>query len=381
MLLPCQRQLFDMPDDVAYLNCAYMGPLPRDSARAGEEAVSLKQRPWEIQPKDFFEPVERVRELFALIIGAETDDIAIVPSASYGLAVAARNIAVEKGQEILILEEQFPSNVHVWRELALAKSARLKKIRRPEPGSNTGWTPLILDAISDRTALAALPQCHWTDGSLVDLVAIGKKLRGCGAALVLDLTQSAGAWPFGVKDVKPDFVAAAAYKWLLGPYSLSFLYVAPHAQEGEPIEYSWMNRVRAENFARLVDPRHEYAPGARRFDMGEKAQFHLMPVAEESLERLLRWEVQNIAETLTATNTTIAEQASALGLSSVPEGLRAGHYLGLDFPHGVPPKLIEKLAERRIYVSLRGKSMRVTPHLYNTEEEIDRLIETLKEAL
>jgi selenocysteine lyase/cysteine desulfurase len=381
MLLPSQRHLFDLPDDVAYLNCAYMGPLPRDSARAGEEAVRLKQRPWEIQPADFFGPVERVRELFAHLIRAETDDIAIVPSASYGLAVAAQNVAVEKDEDILILEEQFPSNVHVWRELARKKGARLKVVRRPEPGSNAGWTPAILDAISARTAIAALPQCHWTDGGIVDLVAVGKKLRGNGAALVLDLTQSAGAWPFDVNKVKPDFVAVAAYKGLLGPYSLGFLYVAPQRQEGEPIEYSWMNRARAEDFARLVDPRHEYAAGARRFDMGEKAQFHLMPIAEASLERLLRWEVENIAETLTATNTVIAERAAALGLSSLPEGLRAGHYLGLDFPDGVPPKLMQKLADRRIYVSQRGSSIRVTPHLYNTEEEVDRFIKTLKEVL
>ncbi|MFP4004994.1 MAG: aminotransferase class V-fold PLP-dependent enzyme [Alphaproteobacteria bacterium] len=381
MLLPCQRQLFDLPDDVVYLNCAYMGPLPRDSARAGEEAVRLKQQPWEIQPKDFFEPVERVRELFAQIIRAETDDIAIVPSASYGLAVAAHNVAVEKDQEILILEDQFPSNVHVWRELALKKGARLKTIRRPKPGSNTGWTAPILDAISERTAVAALPHCHWTDGGLVDLVAVGKKLRAFGAALVLDLTQSAGAWPFDVRKVKPDFVAAAAYKWLLGPYALSFLYAAPHRQEGDPIEYSWMNRARAENFARLVDPRHEYAPGARRFDMGEKAQFQLLPIAEASLDRLLRWEVENIAETLTAMNGAIAERAAALGLSCLPEGLRAGHYLGIDFPHGMPPKLIKRLTERNIHVSLRGKSMRVTPHLYNTEEETGFLMETLEEVL
>lgn len=381
MLLPCQRQLFDLPDDVAYLNCAYIGPLPRDAARAGEEAVRLKQHPWEIGPQDFFRPAEDLRELFAQIIGAEADDIAIVPSASYGLAVAARNVTVEKGQEILILDEQFPSNVHVWRELARSKGAKLRTVRRPEPGTNAGWTPPILDAISERTAVAALPQCHWTDGGLIDLVAVGKKLRANGAALVLDLTQSAGAWPFDIGRVKPDFVAVAAYKWLLGPYSLGFLYVAPHRQDGEPIEYPWSNRVRAEDFARLVDPRHEYAAGARRFDMGEKAQFHLLPVAATSLDRLLRWGVENIAETLTAMNAAIAGGANRLGLASLPEGIRAGHYLGLNFPEGVPDGLMDKLAKRRIFVSLRGASMRVTPHVYNRPDEIERLLTTLKEVL
>lgn len=381
MILRPQRHLFDIPDDVAYLNCGYMGPLPKATVRAGEAAMHGKARPWHINPRDFFAPVERVRALFARLIGADTDDIALIPSASYGLATAARNLPVAKGQDILILAEQFPSNVHIWRELAADTGARLVTLPRPAPGTNTGWTDVILDAITDRTAIAALPHCHWTDGGLIDLETVRTRLTAHGAALVLDLTQSAGAWPFDVAFVRPDFAAIASYKWLLGPYSTGFLYAAPNRQEGRPIELSWMNRAGAEDFARLVDPAEEYAHGARRYDMGEKSQFHVLPMLEASLIQILAWEVHNISETLSERTRTIATRAAALGLSALPEGSRAGHYLGLTFPHGVPDGLLERLRERNIFVSVRGQSMRVTPHLYNTDADVERLFAALGKVL
>ena len=113
-----QRHLFDIPDDVAYLNCAYMSPLMLSVQDAGRGGIADKGRPWTISPPDFFSRSWDCRSLFADLINAPAENIAIVPSASYGLAVAARNLAMEPGQEIIVLEDQFPSNVYVWRELA-----------------------------------------------------------------------------------------------------------------------------------------------------------------------------------------------------------------------------------------------------------------------
>jgi len=117
VMIASQRHLFDMPDDIAYLNCAYMSPLMKPVIDAGVAGMSRKAQPWTITPQDFFSDSEAARGLFARLIGADAGDIAIVPSASYGIASAAANVPVAKGQEILVLAEQFPSNVYSWREL------------------------------------------------------------------------------------------------------------------------------------------------------------------------------------------------------------------------------------------------------------------------
>jgi selenocysteine lyase/cysteine desulfurase len=380
--LPNQRELFDIPQDVAYLNCAYMSPLLKAVAAVGEQAVRRKQHPWEISPPDFFDIPDQGRELFARIIGAGREDIAIVPAVSYGMAVAALNIEVAAGQEILLLEDQFPSNVYPWMELAKSSGGRLITLpRTPNPGEagcRKSWTERIIDAIGPQTAVVALPHCHWIDGSLIDLVSVGRAARQSGAALVLDVTQSAGAMSLDVQEIKPDFLVAAAYKWLLGPYSLGFLYIAPERQGGQPLEHNWTGRKGAEDFSRLVDYQQEPAPGVRRFDMGERSQLHLMPMAVKAMQQVLDWGVEAIAATLAEKTRIIAERAGHLGLVSVSEEMRAGHYLGLKFPAGIPVDAHEQLARRQVHVSIRGDSMRVTPHLYNTDADIDRLLTALE---
>ena len=384
-VLPNQRGLFDIPDDVAYLNCAYMSPLMNTVVAAGQAAVRQKQQPWNFTLPDFFSVPDQGRELFARIIGAGMEDIAIVPAVSYGVAVAALNIEIEQGQEILLLEDQFPSNVYSWMEKAKVSGARLITLPRiPSPGgagAQETWTSRILEAIGPQTAVVALPHCHWIDGSLVNLVKVGKAARKAGAALVLDVTQSAGAMPIDVKEIQPDYLVAATYKWLLGPYSLGFLYIAPHRQNDRPLEHNWTGRKGAEDFSRLVDYQQEPAPGVRRFDMGERSQLHLMPMAVKAMQQILDWGVETIAATLTEKTRVIAERAGHLGLQSVSQELRAGHYLGLKFPAGMPADIHEQLARRKVHVSMRGDSMRVTPHLYNSEADIDRLFDALEVVL
>ncbi len=383
--LPNQRELFDIPQDVAYLNCAYMSPLLKAVAAVGEQAVRRKQHPWEISPPDFFDVPDQGRELFARIIGASREDIAIVPAVSYGVAIAALNVEVAAGQEILLLEDQFPSNVYSWMELAKSSGGRLITLpRTPGPltaGQQESWTDRIIDAISPQTALVALPHCHWIDGSLIDLVAVGEAARNSDASLVLDVTQSAGAMTLDVQAIKPDYLVAAAYKWLLGPYSLGFLYIAPERQGGQALEHNWTGRKGAEDFSRLVDYQQEPAAGVRRFDMGERSQLHLMPMAVKAMQQVLNWGVEEIAATLAEKTRIIAERAGQLGLVSVSEDLRAGHYLGLKFPTGMPPDIHEQLARRQVHVSIRGDSMRITPHLYNTDDDIDRLFAALEAVL
>jgi selenocysteine lyase/cysteine desulfurase len=373
-LISCQRYLFEIPDDVAYLNCAYTAPLLRAASLAGRRALEQKSAPWTLTVNHFFEHLEENRRLFGRLIGAPADHVAIIPSASYGMALAARNLPVDRGQSIVLLQNQFPSNVYAWQRLAVSKGARIVTVKRPD---DHDWTAAVLERIDPGTAVVALPNCHWTDGTLLDLVAIGAKCRRLRAALVLDLTQSLGAMPFSVADVQPDFLVAAAHKWLLGPYSYGYCYVAPRWQEGIPLEENWLNRENSQDFARLVDYRSDYQPGARRFDTGGASNFILAPIASAALNQILRWGVANIAASLGQITDVIAERAEQMGLTMAPPSQRAPHMIGLGVPAGVPEHLLSVLSQHRVYISIRGDSLRVAPHLFTSESDIERLFEAL----
>jgi len=377
-MIPCQRHLFTIPADVAYLNCAYMSPSSNAVTEAGLEGARRKASPWVVKPEDFFSESEEARGLFARLVNAETDDIAIIPAVSYGLAVAARNLPVAPGATILVLAEQFPSNVYTWRALAKERGAEVVTVDRPHDGD---WTRAVSERLDERVAITALPHCHWTDGGIIDLEAVGERCRAAGSALVLDITQSIGALPFDVRAIRPDVMVAGGYKWMTGPYSLGFLYIAPAHQDGEPLEQNWITRAGSENFARLIDYRDDYQPGARRFDVGERSNFALMPASIAALKQLHDWTVPAIAETLKAKTAVIAERARSIGLAPMAASRRAGHFLGIRFPNGVPEGLPERLAENQVYISLRGDSLRVTPHLYNNDADINRLFAVLEAVL
>ncbi|WGF87123.1 aminotransferase class V-fold PLP-dependent enzyme [Marinivivus vitaminiproducens] len=373
-MLPCQRHLFDLPDDIAYLNCAAHSPLAHAVVEAGGSGLRQKVRPWAIGREHFFELPETARALYAELIGADADGIAIVPAASYGLATAAANLSIGPGRDVLILAEDFPSNVHTWRAQAARSGAAVVTVARP---ADDDWTEAVLARLDERIAVAALPNVHWTDGGLLDLARIGERCRALGAALVLDTTQSTGALPLDLDAVRPDFMVAAGYKWLMGPYSLGYLYVAPHRRDGRPLEQNWIAREGSEDFASLIDYRDAYQPGARRFDVGERANFALVPASIAALEMLRDWSVPAVAATLAGLTAGIAERAAALGLASAPAHRRCGHFLGLRFPDAPPPDILARLAEAGVHVSVRGRSLRVSPHVYNTQDDVDRLIGAL----
>ncbi len=376
--LPSQRPLFDIPDDVVFLNCGYISPLPKASALAGEAGLRRKLRPWTIAPADFFSASEAVRARFAQLINARPDDIAFAPAVSYGMAQAAHNISLTRTQTIVTLAEQFPSNVYPWMDLAERTGAQFVTVPRPR---DDDWTAALLPHINNATGVVAVPHCHWTDGGLIDLAAVGAACRRTGAMLCVDGTQSVGALPFDVTRIDPDYLAVAAYKWLLGPYSFGFLYVAPRRQGGRPIEHNWIARQDSEDFAGLVNYKRDFQGGARRFDVGERSNFALMPVAETSLRLITDWSVPRILATLTRCTEAIAQRARAdFGIDSVPGNRRAGHYLGLRFRGGVPPDLPARLAAENVHVSVRGRAMRVTPHLWVTDADVEKLFAVLERS-
>ena len=382
-LIPCQRVLFDIPDGIHYLNCAYISPLLKEAKEAAHNGLQRESHPWTIAAPDFFRPLEEIRGLFASLINANAEDIAIVPSASYGIATAAKNIPLQPGQKIITLQDQYPSNVYAWRELVNRNQARLQIIAHPSDGD---WTAAVLDAIDDETAIVALPNNHWMDGGWLDLITIGQSARAVQAAFVVDASQSLGAMPLDIADVQPDFLACAGYKWMLGPYGFSYLYVSPKWHDGDPLEYNAHNMVDGDDFPKLAQLKDRYAGGARRFDAGERAHFTLAPAATVTLKRLLAWGVGNIYDTLSEVNADIARAAEAFGLTALPNNLRAGHFIGLRFPkhrypNGPPAALHQSLKSHNVKLSVRGDALRVTPHLYNNESDISALKLCLSEAL
>jgi selenocysteine lyase/cysteine desulfurase len=374
-MIPCQRHLFDIPDDVAYLNCAYMSPLMKSVVEAGGAGLARKAHPWELTADKFFTGAEEFRATAAQLLGCEAGCVAIVPSASYGISTAARNLPVQKGQRILVLAEQFPSNYYAWQRRAEEIGAPLKIVSWPE---DNDWTAAVLNSLTPDLAIAALPQVQWTSGGKLDLVKIGEACRKLGTALALDLTQSLGALPFSVSDVQPDFAVAASYKWLLGPYSTGLLYVAPKWHGGMPLEENWIQRANARDFSSLILYTENYDDGARRFDMGERSNFALLPAAVRAMKQLLEWRVANVSETIGALARELAVAAAQLGFSSPPENLRAPHYLCLRRKAGIPAGLLEMLARDKVFVSVRGSSIRVTPNVYNSAADAERLISCLK---
>jgi len=180
--------------------------------------------------------------------------------------------------------------------------------------------------------------------------------------------------------VQPDFAVAASYKWLLGPYSIGLLYVAPKWQEGIPLEENWIQRANARDFSSLILYTENYDAGARRFDMGERSNFALLPAAVRAMKQLLEWDVAQISETAGALNRQLAAAAAGLGFASPPDPLRAPHYLCLRRKTGIPRGLPEMLAREKVFVSVRGSSIRVTPHVYNSATDGERLISCLRQT-
>ncbi len=376
--IPPQRALFDLPREIVYLNAAYMTPWPKDFVAIAEAAARQRLRPFTIAAEDFFAPSEEVRALAARLFDAPAQAIAIHPAVSYAVATAARILPVARGQTIVTLAEEFPSNYYGWARRAQAVGARLRVLEGP---ADCDWTARVLEAIAeegDRLAVAALPHVHWASGIRLDLVRIRAALDEVGAALFVDVSQSLGALPFSVRSVRPDMATAVGYKWLFGPYALGCTYVAERWWDAPPLEDNWIVRQGAEDFRRLVDYEDRYMPGARRFDMGERSQFLAMPLAKAALERVLGWGPERIAHTLAFLSQRIIALFAKAGFRAPDPALTAPHLFGLRHESRDVEAVHAALARHRVLTSARGDLLRVAPHLWIDEEDLARLAAALE---
>jgi selenocysteine lyase/cysteine desulfurase len=374
-----QRPLFDIPAGIAYFNTAYNSPLLSSSRTALVRAAHAKSHPWERPPADFFSDAERIRELAAGLFGGDADGYAVVPAASYGLSAAARAIqpTLKASDRIVVLDEEFPSNILPWRRIALETGAVVATVPTPADGD---WTTAALAVIAQGARVAALSPCHWTNGARLDLVAIGRACRAAGATLVLDATQALGAMPFDMAAVRPDFLVSAGYKWLLCPYGVGLMYVAPAWRDARALEETWLARVNAADFTALVDYSDTYMPGARRFDVGEKCTA-ILPGAITALEQLQAWGVSYVARVLGQINDRIASRLEALGFALPPSSQRCPHMVGAHLPQGFAGDFVGCLRAQQVFISQRGSSVRVAPHLHVTETDVEQLFAALDVAV
>ncbi|HEY3365905.1 MAG TPA: aminotransferase class V-fold PLP-dependent enzyme [Symbiobacteriaceae bacterium] len=375
-VLPPQRDLFDIPDDVAYFNCAYNSPLLNESRARLLLGAGTKSHPWERTPDDFFRNAETIRALASAIFGGDADGYAVVPAASYGLSTAARAIEphLRPGDRIVVINEEFPSNYLPWKRTAQESGADIVTVPTPAHGD---WTRAILDAIDKTVRVVAVSSCHWTNGAYIDLAAIGKACREVDAVFVVDATQSLGAMPLSIEDVRPDFLVAAGYKWLLCPYGFGLVYVSERWRGARPLEETWLARDNAEDFTALVKYSDAYMPGARRFDVGEKCTATILPGAIAALEQIKAWGVTAIAESLAAVNGKIASHLEQLGFQLPEPAQRCPHMFGAQLPSGYAGNLVAELRTRKIFISQRGSALRFAPHLHVTNRDIDRLLDSL----
>lgn len=373
-----ERDAFLVPAEVSYFNTANLAPQLRSVREAGIDALARRGAPWTIGAADWFDEVERLRSAFGELIGGDAEGTALIPATSYGFAVAATNLPLRAGDRILVLAEEYPSGIYTWRRAVRETGAEVVTVSRR---SGKDWTEAVLGQLDDRIAVVSVPNVHWTDGALVDLAAVGARAREVGARLVIDASQSAGAIPLDVADLQPDYVISVGYKWLLGPFGLGYLYVAPEHRGGRPLEENWIGRAGSEDFARLIDYRDDYQPGARRFDVGERTNFELTPMALAALTQLDTWGVAAVGDRLARVTDAIAAGVVRLGLDPLPASQRGPHILGVELPAVVRNRVLAVLSESGCFAAVRGASLRISPHLHVTDEDIERLLGALARAV
>jgi selenocysteine lyase/cysteine desulfurase len=378
-MLPSQRTLFDMPRDVCFMNAAAWSPLPLASQEAGRAAVGRKGQPWKLPGGFQREQYERARKAAAALIGAEPDDVALIPSVGYGVSTAGKVLAIPRGSRVIVLENDHTSPVLEWHGRAEAGGFSVDTVRQPGDGD---WTSAVLEAIErpggPPVALASISSVHWSDGGALDLARIRTALKKQGAALLVDATHDAGVRRIDVKTLDPDFLIFPTYKWVLGPYGRAFMYVAKRNQRGIPLEQTAAARkaVNAEDAIYFRDT--SYRDDARRYDMGERDHFISMEMASIGMEMMAAWGSDAIVARLSMLTDRLADGLGNLGVGVLDPKVRAPHILCVSFPKGMPTDLPKRLAAENVHAAPRLGRLRISPHVYNDEQDVERFVEVFR---
>ena len=365
------REQFPITKNKVFLNHAAQSPLPKPVADAVHRYVD--------DFSDFgatsIEWNDGGKPLFAKLINAKPCEIAFVENTSVGLNIAANMLSYPRDSKIVTTDLEYPSVVYPWLRKSLG--VKVHYVRNVDG-------KILLEhmekAVDDKTVAVAVSHVEYVNGFRHDLGALSEIAHEHGAFLIVDAIQSAGAMRIDVKKDDVDFLTSGCYKWLLGPPGAGYLYVKENLIEGfEPPFVGWAS-VKPEIFE-TIDFWDIWSlrlsETASRFEVGAPSFISLVG-ATEALTMLLDFGIENVERRILSLTSHLVEELKALGLKlQTPEEQRYRSGI-VNFKIGEPQEVVEKLNNKGIVVSARAHGVRVSPHFYNTEEEIDRLIEDIK---
>ena len=379
-MLKSQKPLFSLDENVHYLNCAYKSPLLKNGEEMAKKALLNERNPFNLKPNNYFEISDEIRIEFSKIIHCHKDEVALFPSTSYGFANVFNNLKVTQVKAITV-ENEFPSGFFSIKKWCLENKIILQTLTRSELSAKD-WNQKILDSINKETNVVFMSSVHWMDGTKFDIKKIGEKCKSVGAYFIVDGTQSVGAMNINVKDFNIDALICAGYKWLFGPYSMALGYFSEKFHNGIPIEESWMNRTNAQDFSNLTEYDSKYKPMAGRYNVGETTNFILSPIMLNGLKQINSWGINNIDSYCKKLSKIVISELSPLGVVFENENFFTSHLFSLGLPNHLNLLSFKKiLEEKKVRVSVRGSNLRVSINVFNDENDINKLVETVKEFI
>ncbi len=350
-----------------YLNTATFGQLPRCATAAVAQHFAHRD---ELACTDFlswFDGMDRVRASIATLVSCSADDIAFVANASSGLALVLAGLDWRAGHEVITLEDEFPNQLYALGELE----------RRGVRAIHCDWVGLRA-AVSKRTRLVAISSANYNTGFVPDLEELAGFLRARGVLLYVDGTQSVGSLRFNIGQVKPDVLCVHGYKWLCSPNGAGFVYVSPELRERlRPSVVGW----RSHRGWRSVDNLHHGAPdlldAAEKYEGGGLA-FALVYAMGATVDLMLEIGPQAIEDRVLMLADQVRGVMRGFG-ATVADGRTA--IVTARFPDADPSRIALKLRERGVVVAARKGQLRVSPHFYNHEGDVETFARELKAVL
>ncbi len=369
--------------DKVWLNCAHQGAIPRVAARAAEEAIQWKVAPFHLTTERFGEVPRRLRAALGRLIAAPADDVILANSASYGLHLVANGLPWREGDEVLLMKGDFPSCILPW----LGLETRGVKVRFIEPRDRVIQPDELEAAITPATRLLCATWVHSLSGYAADLRGLGAVCRERGVLFMANASQAIGARPLDVSDMPVDALTCVGFKWLCGPYGTGFCWIRPDIRE--TLQYNqayWLSMQTADDLGKEnAAPALRSDLGARKYDVFGTANFFNYKPWTASIEYILDKGVESIRDHdqgLVSRFIAGLDRDAFDLLSPEDESERRSTLVFISHRRRDRNQAIhEALRARGVYVSYRAGSLRVAPHLFNTESDIDRAIEALNASV
>jgi selenocysteine lyase/cysteine desulfurase len=369
------RQEWFEIEDATYLNLAAQSPMPKVAHRAVHTAIEWKKNPHHIPDSAYFEVPNRIRASIATLIGGQPEEIALTTGASPGMSAVAYGLTWKPGDEVLTAKGEFPLQYATWKPME-AREGIIMKVVAPRDRFLTADD--LIAAMTPRTRMVSVSMVRFDNAVLLDAARLAAACHAQGALLLLDVSQSCGGMPLDVAKLGADFLVCAGYKWLLSPYGTGFFWAKnEHIENMRPGPFYWAAAEGAEKFHSLAFENPQPVPGARRWDMAETSNYFNFAAMDASVQFVLQFG----PETVQAHNRKLIDllferlpKDRCVPASPLDSAQRGPYGCFIARSPEKTADLYHKLIKEKVITSLREGNIRVSPHLYNTERDIDRLI-------